>query len=188
MPLDKRNTAALPLDHAGHFDTSETTQIDSLVHAYYADVLRLCRSILQEPADAEDAAQETFIAAASSLQQFRGEAKVKTWLFGIAINICRTLLRKRRRWLSLKQALLSFRRPQTTTRSPEELAVRSEMNRELFKAVDSLPEKHRIAVILYYIHDLSVPEISQLLDTNPGTIHSRLHHARKQLHHLVRLG
>lgn len=186
MSFEKRITAALPIDHASHIETGETLEIETLVRVYYPDVLRLCESLLDDPADAEDAAQETFIAAACGLKGFRGDAKVKTWLFGIALNISRSLLRKHMRRANLRQTLQSVLRLQSPARSPEEQAVRSETNRQLQEAVRSLDEKQRIAVLLYYVHDLSVPEISKLLETNPGTIHSRLHHARKKLHHLVR--
>ena len=188
MSFEKRITAALPIDQVRHFETGETLEIETLVRVYYPDVLRLCESILTDPADAEDVTQETFIAAASALSSFRGEAKVRTWLFGIALNISRSLLRKQKRRTKLREALPSVLRLPVPARGPEEYAVRSETSRLLQDAIRTLDEKQRIAVLLYYVHDLSVPEISKLLETNPGTIHSRLHHARKKLHHLVRPG
>lgn len=188
MSFDKRIAAALPIDQARHFETGETLEIETLVRVYYPDVLRLCESILSDPADAEDVTQETFIAAASGLSSFRGEARVKTWLFGIALNLSRSMLRKQKRRANLRQALQSVFRLPAPSRGPEDHALRSETSRQLQEAIHALDEKQRIAVLLYYVHDLSVPEISKLLETNPGTVHSRLHHARKKLHHLVRSG
>ena len=70
--------------------------------------------------------------------------------------------------------------------SPEEAAAQNEAHRQLWQAVDSLDEKHRLPVILRYVHELTVAEIAASLGTNEGTIHSRLHYARKAL--LDRLG
>jgi RNA polymerase sigma-70 factor (ECF subfamily) len=59
--------------------------------------------------------------------------------------------------------------------------IRDETQAQLWAAVDDLDEKHRLPVILFYVHELSVPEISVILGVNSGTVHSRLHYARKQL-------
>ena len=79
--------------------------VDDLIRTHYAAVVRLATAILDDPEDAEDAAQETFIQLAAHLPEFRGEASLKTWLFSIAINICRTELRKRRRQNLLVNAI-----------------------------------------------------------------------------------
>jgi len=167
-------------------DTAETAQaFESLVREHYTYIRRLALSILDDggaeaSAEADDAAQETFITAYRSLAGFRGRSSLKTWLTSIAVNACRARLRKRK----LRQAL------QTTLRglhlserlaSPEETAVQQEAHRHLWRAVDSLDEKHRLPVILRYVHEMSVPEIAASLGTNEGTIHSRLHYARKTM-------
>lgn len=185
MSLDDR-TAAIHLDLVNAFETGRTPDIETLVRAYYPDVLRLAMSLLDDPGDADDAAQETFIAAAAGLDSFRGDSKIKTWLFGIAVNICRTQRRKRARRSRLLAALQSIARPNGSRRSPEELAIRNENGDRLRAAVASLDEKHRVPVVLFYMHDLPVPEIARILDTRPGTVYSRLHYARKLLHGLVR--
>ena len=188
MSLDDRTAASVPIDLVGTIESGATPDIDQLVRAYYADVFRFARSMLNHDGDAEDAAQETFIAAARALDGFRGESKIKTWLFGITLNICRSQVRKRKRTEKLQQALQAVIRIQPRPRSPEEQAVRSETGERLRKALDALDEKHRIPVVLFYIHDFPVPEIARMLKTRPGTIYSRLHYARKQLHGLIRDG
>ena len=186
MSLDDRTAASIPIDLVGAIESGAQPDIDLLVRAYYADVFRFARSLLNNSGDAEDAAQETFIAAAKGLDGFRGESKVKTWLFGIALNICRAQIRKRKRGARLQGALQSVFRLQPRPRSPEEQALRSETGDQLRKALEALDEKHRIPVVLFYIHDLPVPEIARMLDTRAGTIYSRLHYARKKLHSLIR--
>jgi RNA polymerase sigma-70 factor (ECF subfamily) len=187
MSFDDR-TAAIHIDLVHAFESGQTPDIETLVRAYYPDVLRLAMSLLDDPADADDAAQETFIAAAAGLDVFRGDSKIKTWLFGIAINICRAQQRKRVRRNRLLGALKAVTRLQSRPRSPEELAARGETSERLRAAVAALDEKHRVPVVLFYLHDLPVPEIARILDTRPGTVYSRLHYARKQLHGLIRDG
>jgi RNA polymerase sigma-70 factor (ECF subfamily) len=188
MSFDDRTAAAIHLDITHAFETGQTPDIETLVRAYYPDVLRLARSLLDDGGDAEDAAQETFIAAAAGLDGFRGDSRVKTWLFGIAINRCRAQMRRRARHSRLIGALQTVTRLQARPRTPEEIAVHNETGDRLRAAVSALDEKHRVPVVLFYLHDLPVPEIARILDTRPGTVYSRLHYARKQLHGLIRDG
>jgi RNA polymerase sigma-70 factor (ECF subfamily) len=77
-------------------DGAENIDIDCLVQEYYPYIRRLALSILNDPHEAEDATQETFIAAHHSLAEYRGHSQVKTWLTAIAVNACRSRLRKRK--------------------------------------------------------------------------------------------
>jgi RNA polymerase sigma-70 factor (ECF subfamily) len=70
--------------------------------------------------------------------------------------------------------------------TPEERILQSEVDRSIWAAVDNLDDKHRIPVILRYVHEFNVPEIARILDLNQGTVHSRLHYARQTLH--IQLG
>jgi RNA polymerase sigma-70 factor (ECF subfamily) len=155
--------------------------IEALVSQYHPFIYRLALSILDDPDEAEDAAQEAFIAATMNLDRYRGESSLKTWLYAIALNTCRGHLRKRKARQTMRktwnavQALIS--RPPT----PEESALRNEADTRLWEAVDELGEKHRLPVILRYVHSMSVPEIAQVLGINEGTAHSRLHYARRKL-------
>jgi RNA polymerase sigma-70 factor (ECF subfamily) len=158
-----------------------TSDIESLVSAHYPYVRRLALSILDDPDEAEDAAQEAFIAANRALSSFRGQSQVKTWLTSITVNACRSHLRRRKARQALSAALqtLPLSRPAQT--SPEAWAVQSESDRQLWNAVDELDDKHRLVVILRYVHELSTAEIAAALDISQGTVHSRLYYARRQL-------
>ena len=165
--------------------------LETLVRDYYAYIQRLALTILDDgspdaaanaQAEAEDAAQDTFLAASRALPNFRGDASLKTWLTTIAINQCRGRLRKRRTRRRL-QKLISNLQSGINNRpsSPEDSALESDSHRRLWAAVDSLDEKHRLPVIMRYVHELPIPEIAAALSLPEGTVHSRLHHARARL-------
>ncbi len=161
---------------------SDPTLVDSLVQQFYPHVQRFALSILDDPDDAEDAAQEALIAAVGSLAKFRGDSTFKTWLYGITLNVCRGHLRKRRMRNSATQALRIVESLVGHHPTPEDATARMEADATLWKAVDGLDEGHRTVVILRYVHELSVRDISRIMGINEGTVHSRLHYARRTLH------
>jgi RNA polymerase sigma-70 factor (ECF subfamily) len=159
--------------------------LERLVREHYTYIRRLALTILEDGspeagAEADDAAQETFITVHRTLAGFRGDASLKTWLTTIAVNACRARLRKRKLRQRLQATLRGLHLSQWLA-SPEETAAQNEVHHQIWQVVDSLDEKHRLPVILRYVHELSVPEIAASLGVSEGTIHSRLHYARKTL-------
>ena len=161
---------------------NDAAATEALVREYYEHVLRLCLSVLDDAAEAEDAAQETFISAARDLPSYRGEAEPKTWLYAIAVNTCRGRLRKRRARQRLENSLRAVYSLFQKSADPEQTIVQDEANWQVWRAVDDLSEKHRLPVILRYVHELSASEIAAVLGLREGTVHSRLHYARQYLH------
>ena len=176
MPNHEAHATILPL--AGNLLTAD---IESLVSEHYAYVRRLALSILDDPDEAEDAAQEAFIAANRGLSSFRGQAEVKTWLTSIAVNACRGRLRKRKARQVLTTTLQSLHLARSAPATPEALTLQRESDQQLWQAVDALDDKHRLVVILRYVHDLSTVEIAASLGISQGTVHSRLFYARQQM-------
>jgi RNA polymerase sigma-70 factor, ECF subfamily len=160
--------------------------IETLVAAHYPTIRRLAASILDDPHEADDAAQDTFIAACRAMESYRGEANIKTWLTSIAVNVCRGRLRKRKMRQALQSTLEALHLASTSHPTPEKVALQNEADGQIWQAVDDLDEKHRLVVILRYVHELPVPEIARILDTSAGTVYSRLHYARHALQ--TRLG
>jgi RNA polymerase sigma-70 factor, ECF subfamily len=162
--------------------TRPVQQIDRLVCEHYAYIHRLALSILDDPAEADDAAQETFIAAHRALSSFRGQSSPRTWLTSIAVNTCRGRLRRRKVRQAMQSTLEALHLLAERPHVAEQAVMQNETDRELWQAVDELlDEKHRLPVILRYVHDLSVPEIAMALGISQGTVHSRLHYARQKL-------
>lgn len=155
--------------------------VEKLLHACYPPVYHLALSILNDSHDAEDAAQEALLSAVTSLDRYRGDSSFKTWLYAITINACRAALRKRR----AQQVLAVFLPMTATPPTPEEAASRSEIDCRLWRAIDSLDEKHRLPIILRYAYDLSSTEIAETLGISEGTVYSRLHYAREKLQHIL---
>jgi RNA polymerase sigma-70 factor (ECF subfamily) len=155
--------------------------IDDLMRNYYTYIYRLALSILNDPDEAEDAAQETFIRVAAHLAEFRGDAEIKTWLSAIAINICRGELRKRRGRTLLEKVLQSIQTVVGKAPDPEDQAAQNDLHAQLRQAIAGLDEKHRFPVILYYLQHLSACQIAAIMKTNENTIHARLYHARRKL-------
>jgi RNA polymerase sigma-70 factor, ECF subfamily len=153
-----------------------------LVQSYHAEIFRLALSILDEPAEAEDATQDAFIAALDALDSYRGDSAFKTWLFSITVNVCRRRWRQRKAREHLLQVLKTIL-PTLGTRSihPETALVIQENQTELWQAVGKLGEKYQFPLILFYEHEMPVTEIAQVLDIPVGTVLSRLHTARGRL-------
>ena len=160
--------------------------IEPLVREYFPYIHRLAFSILDDNSEADDATQETFINAHHALSGYRAEADLKTWLSAIAINTCRGKLRKRKTRQVLSTMLQALHLQKLPSVTPEERILQREVDRSIWAAVDNLDDKHRIPVILRYVHEFNVPEIARILDLNQGTVHSRLHYARQKLH--IQLG
>jgi RNA polymerase sigma-70 factor (ECF subfamily) len=167
---------------AGDSDAAE-----ALVRAHQQQVFRLALSILDDPAEADEAAQDAFVAALNALDQYRGEAAFSTWLYRITVNVCRGRLRQRRSRERLRDALTNVLRLAGNPPRPEEAAFLRERDTALWRAVRALDDKHRLPLVLHYYHELPTAEIAQVLGISEGTVHSRLHTARLRLRAHLRL-
>ncbi len=164
------------------FEAAAPVAVEEFVRAYQHGVFRLAYSVLEDADEAEDATQEALVAAVSRLDSFRGEAALRTWVYAIALNVCRRHLQKRRSGQRLLDVLQGwFHLRGETPDRPEDTAVDREARGDVARAVRMLDEKHRLPVILRYYHDLPVAEIAQILGINEGTVHSRLFTARERL-------
>lgn len=165
----------------------DSAAIEDFVRAYQQVIYRLALSILDDASEAEDATQETLLAALGALDSFHGASSLKTWLYSITVNICRTRLQRHRRHEQLTKLLGEILHMRSTP-SVEEHAIRDESDQVLWQAIHRMDEKHRIPIVLRYYHDLSVAEIAHILQIPEGTVHSRLNTARRQLHDVLKEG
>jgi RNA polymerase sigma-70 factor, ECF subfamily len=152
---------------------------ETLIGQYYGYIHRLSVSILGGPTDADDICQETFIDALLYIDRYSPGTCLKAWLSKIAVHKCLSVLRKRKLKRSLEHTIRHIQN--ISHNSPSELVTQSEKRREIWSAVNSLNEKHRIPIILYYIYDLKIREIATILDIPEGTVSSRLYYAVQKL-------
>ena len=146
-------------------------------------------SILNNPEDAEEVAQEAVLKALSHLAGFRGEAKFSTWLIQITINEALLRLRKDRRHLyeSLDEQRTSedgeyFPKDFADWREvPSEALQRKELREALKRAIASLPLKYREVLVLRDVQQLRIDEVAQILGITGGSVKTRLLRARLQL-------
>lgn len=165
--------------------------VEQLVAEYQPRLFRLALSILDNGsqdgrAEAQEATQDALMAALRSLDAYRGDARLSTWLYSITVNLCRNRLRTRQRRERVRRIFERLTTPIDAAPSrPEELVIQKQADSDLMGIVQSLNEKHRLPVILRYYHDYPVAEIAQILDIPEGTVHSRLNTARKKMRHLL---
>ena len=156
--------------------------IEAFVRQYEQDVFRLALSIVNDPNEAHEITQETFIAALKSLHAYQEKRSLRSWLYTIGLNLSRSHLRKRRLVQRLKTTLTNiFQVDAQKQSSPEEVVIQTEKETLIWEALNKLDERHRMVVVLRYFHELSIAEISEILSINEGTAHSRLHTARQRL-------
>jgi RNA polymerase sigma-70 factor (ECF subfamily) len=140
---------------------------------------RLAMSVLRNRADAEDVAQDALLRAYRGFAKLRERGAFRGWLCRITWRLALDKQRGTRR--REKRETASTLVPGTPERSVEQMAVASEFDRHLAKAMDGLPEKLRQALILAAIQGHSTRQVAKMLNLPEGTVKSRVHLARKQL-------
>ena len=136
--------------------------------------------------EAEDLFQETLLQAFLGLSYLRNPSSFPSWLYGIAVNLTKMWYRGRRGFLSFEEMAGGTHRADFSLEdyynpSPEVAYETVEINELIHRAIASLPEASRSAVLMHYIDGLSLQEISILLGTSVGTIKVRLHRGRENL-------
>ena len=148
----------------------DNKRFEELVMSCTDTLYRVSMSMLRNEQDAQDAAHEAILSAYINRDRLRDERFFATWLTRILINECKKQLRQRKHSVDIGDDL-----PDIAARGNPYLNV------EIGDAIDSLPEKIRLTVILYYVEDYSVKEIKDILRIPEGTVKSRLNTGRKLL-------
>lgn len=175
----------------------EEAAFDRLVEERSGDIYALLYRLTQDPEEARDLTQETFLQAFRNIAHFRGDADLRTWLYRIAVNQARNRWRwwKRRRrdvTVSLDQSgssngddanstPLSARLSDKEARNPEQLALAREREQVLTVALRALSRAYREVVVLRDIEGLSYEEVATALEISVGTVKSRLSRGRLEL-------
>jgi RNA polymerase sigma-70 factor (ECF subfamily) len=156
----------------------------ALVERHYTSVFRLCRSILRNPEDAEDATQEVFVRAYQALDQFQGRGVFGAWLRRLTVNHClnRTqsgASKAARRSFSLD--LVAETLPTSVEDDPEEQVLRAEERARIQTELDVLPAPQRAALGMRLLEGLSYEEIADTMGVPVNSVRSWLHRGRARL-------
>ena len=168
-------------------ERGDAAAFEELMHQHegrmYAVALRMCGN----REDAQDCSQEAMLRIYRALSNFKGQSSFATWVYRITMNTCLDELRrgKRRKASSLDERIEAGWSPVEDMDTPEHHAMRSEQRRALDRAIQELPEDMRSAVVLRDIQGCSYDEIADILNTNVGTIKSRISRARARLREIL---
>ena len=160
-----------------------------LVEQYQQMVFRTCMGFLHNKDDADDLTQEVFIKVYQSLSRFKGEAAFSTWLYRIAVNASLNKVRKSSKNLILQRLDAFFGTEKTKevpflpsdTKNPESILIRQEHVEWVRRALESLPENQRTAIVLSKYDDLAQKEIAEIMNTTEGAVEALLQRAKKNL-------
>ena len=165
----------------------DQSAFEQLVRLYEKRVYALTSRMCRNPADAEEAAQEAFLAAWQGLPFFRGDSSFSTWLYRLASNACVDVLRREGR----HQAAASLDDEDATidlpdgSLSPHDEAERSELRQQIEDGLAALPPDYRQVLILRELHQRSYDEIADILSLDLGTVKSRINRGRKRLRKIL---
>lgn len=157
-----------------------------LINIYASSVHNLVFSIIRDDAIVEDLAQETFVRMFLSIRHYEFRAPFRSWLFRIAVNLCRDHLRKKK----VRKIITRFQVDDESgeeqifmdaEQDPSAAINRSEQVQLITDALAKLPESSRLVFVLREMKDLSYEEIAETLNWKIGTVKSRLFRARREL-------
>jgi RNA polymerase sigma-70 factor (ECF subfamily) len=168
-----RDNDIVELLHAGRRERA----FEALLVRYEGKIFRLCCALLRDPAQAEDAAQESLLRLWKALDAYDGRASLSSWIYAITRNRCLTALQRRRALESLSDSEVEAEVGQLVS-GTQDTDERGALLREL---VDLLPERLRRTLLLYYFEERSTSEVALMLGCPEGTVKTHLFRARAAL-------
>jgi RNA polymerase sigma-70 factor, ECF subfamily len=152
---------------------------NELIHRWERPIYALAYRQLRREEDARDVCQETFLRAYRALHGFRGQAKFSSWLYRIALNLCRDSMRRERRTPVVQAPedvdLMDLAAARGPTESIEDRVARNDLSRAVERAMTLLPEEQRTAIVLKEYEGLTFQEIADLIGCPLSTVKTRLY-------------
>ena len=172
------DTEQLPVAQAR---AGESAAWDALFRRYQLPLYVYIFELVRDEQAGLDIVQETFIAAVKHLGSLREDSKFGSWLFSIAHQ--KVILH----WRKRKEILFDEipESPDDFEDGPDDLLIRREQETELMNLLNQLPLPQRSVLLLHYVEDFSMEEISRITEAQLGTVKSRLHYAKKSLRKLL---
>ncbi len=154
--------------------------IDEIMHRHGQEILQLVYSYVKNRSIAEDLTQDIFVKCYKSLHTYSGKARIRTWLWRIAINHCKDYLKS---WYA-RNVILTEKETEPVDhqdKTVEQTVIQKGEDQELAEAVMELPIKYREVIYLFYFEELSIKEISEVSDIKENTVKTRLRRAKDLL-------
>ena len=171
---------------------NEPESFRKLVLNYQDMIVNTCYGFVKNHTDAEDVAQEVFIEVYRSINKFREDAKLSTWLYRIAVNKSIDFLRKKKRksWLGSIQSVFGSEEKAMVVEdkyrpNPQQTLEQNERKVVLQNAIEKLAENQKTAFILHKYEGLSYKEIAKIMDVSLSSVESLMHRAKKNLKKLL---
>ena len=186
MSLKEQKTAELSDEELIHrFQDGDIYAFDAIVNRYKDQLLNFASRFLNNPEEAEDVVQETFLRIFRNKHAYREIAKFSTWVYTIAGNLAKTELRKRKRRKYLYLSDMGYDDKEYEIVDPSantEKEVESLFQEKIIqKAIDELPPRFRQVILLVEIQELPYEEVSKIMRVPLGTVKSRVNRARLKL-------
>ena len=176
MPISSLRRIAGPV-----LDVPDAPSFEAVCRTHADQIARWAERLGGPGLDPEETVQEVFLIVARRLGEFRGEAKITTWLFRITTRVLanqRRALKRRRTWARLTHRMAD----QTACDQPGPAAEleRAVATRRFYRALGELPERHRQVLVLFELEELGTDEIARLVDRPAATVRVWLHRARAE--------
>ena len=154
----------------------DVAAFEAIVRRWQRPLINLAYRFCRDRGRAEEMAQEAFLRAYRSLASWRGDAAFSTWLFAVAVNLYRSELRRIPPMVSLEDVAEPH-----DARAMDAGLEAEDRDRAVRRAVYSLPEKYREAIVLFYFHEMDLAATAQSLGLREGTVKARLFRGRAML-------
>lgn len=165
----------------------DQSAFSDIVSLYQHKLYQVCFRMLGNKQEAEDIAQEAFVRSYINLHTYDQNRKFATWLYRIATNLCIDRIRKKKpdyyldAEVSGTDGLDMYSQIASTEQLPDESVEQMELQDRIQYEIGRLPDKYRSVIVLKYLEDLSLQEISEILDLPLGTVKTRIHRGREAL-------
>jgi RNA polymerase sigma-70 factor, ECF subfamily len=195
-PLAEKEPPDVPdAELAARAGRGDQAAFERIMRRHNRALFRTARAILRDDGDAEDALQEAYLQAYGAMGEFRGDARLSTWLARIVANQALQRLRKRERRAQIVplqqggavEPGLEEAAEVKTSNGPEAAAHSGELRRVLEAQIDALPDAYRAVFVLRAVEELSVEETAEVLGIPQATVRSRFFRARSLLREALAL-
>ncbi len=169
----------------------DTNAFRHLMENHHKRVIHICLSFVAIPSDAEDIAQEVFIEVFKSIESYRGDASLSTWLYRLSVNKSLDFIRQKKRKKRGNDLVLAVEQsdlenmPVSSRQLPSDKIEEEERKIMLHNAINQLPERQKVAVLLSKIDELAQQEVADIMKTTVSSVESLLVRAKRKLKEIL---